>query len=36
MRIFSYRQGDTPGVGVIADNESFVALARRRPICRRR
>ncbi|HVA12688.1 MAG TPA: fumarylacetoacetate hydrolase family protein [Stellaceae bacterium] len=31
MRIFSYRHGDTPGVGVVADNESFVALGEAAP-----
>ena len=31
MRIFSYRQGNTPGVGVIADKESFVALGEAAP-----
>jgi 2-keto-4-pentenoate hydratase/2-oxohepta-3-ene-1,7-dioic acid hydratase in catechol pathway len=31
MRVFSYRQGDKPGVGVIADHESFVALSEAAP-----
>lgn len=31
MRIFSYRQGNQPGVGVIADKESFVALSEAAP-----
>ena len=31
MRIFSYREGNTPGVGVVADNESFVALGEAAP-----
>jgi len=31
MRVFSYRQGNTPGVGVIADHESFVALGEAAP-----
>ena len=31
MRVFSYRQGNTPGVGVIADHESFVALSEAAP-----
>jgi 2-keto-4-pentenoate hydratase/2-oxohepta-3-ene-1,7-dioic acid hydratase in catechol pathway len=31
MRVISYRQGNVPGVGVVADDESFVALGEAAP-----